>query len=171
MVSYVFFGVATSVAALFYLKTMDNKEITAVFIGNRDCYFIKENHIEQAIVYAINMGISVFLNGGMGYFDITCAKVVKKMKSRYPQIKCNLIIPYLEFTIPNKDLYDEIIYPLEKQSQTYFFYKRAIPERNRIMVEKSSVAICYVYRAGGASKTLDYAKRKELKIIDIIKGE
>ena len=150
---------------------MESREKTAVFIGNRDCYFIKEEYIEQAIFCAINMGVTVFLNGGMGFFDITCAKIVKKMKKRYPQIRSHLIIPYHEFRIPDQDLFDEIIYPFDEQSQTYFFYKKAIPERNKYMLEKSSVAICYVYRSGGASRTLDYAIEHGLIIIDLIKGE
>ena len=58
---------------------MERKEITAVFIGNHDCYFLKEEHIEQAIIVAINKGIRVFLNGGMGHFDAACARVVHRM--------------------------------------------------------------------------------------------
>ncbi len=147
---------------------MDERAITAIFIGNRDCYFIKEEYIEQAIICAINMGIKVFLNGGQGHFDITCASVLHRMKKRYPDLKSYLVIPYHNFHIFDKDLFDEIIYPFEEQQDTYFFYKRAIPERNRYMVEKSSVAISCIYRAGGASRTLDYAKEKKLRIIDLI---
>ena len=32
----------------------------------------------------------------------------------------------------------------------------------------SSMAICYVYRDGGAMKTLNYAKKKGLNIIDLL---
>lgn len=156
--------------ALFILESMESKEITAVFIGTHDSYFIKKELIEQAIVCAINMGIKVFLNGGQGHFDVTCASVLHQMKNRYPSIKSYLVIPYHNFHIFDKDLFDEIIYPFEKQQDTYFFYKRAIPERNKYMVEKSSVAISYVHRSGGASRTLDYAKNRNLKIIDLIEG-
>lgn len=149
---------------------MESKEITAVFIGTHDCYSIRKELIEQAIICAINMGIRVFLNGGQGHFDVTCASVLRQIKKRYPSVKSYLIIPYHNFHIFNNALFDEIIYPFEEQQDTYFFYKRAISERNKVMVEWSSVAISYVHRDGGAGKTLDYAKRKNLKIIDLFAG-
>ena len=167
--SYVFFGVVHSWAAPFlFSETMERKEITAVFIGNHDCYYLKEEHIEQAIIVAINKGIRVFLNGGMGHFDAACARVVHRMKARYPKIKSVLVTAYHSPKTPYLDLFDEIIFPFEEQQETYFFYKRAIPERNKVMVEWSSVAISFVYRSGGASRTLDYAKKNNLKIIDLI---
>ena len=64
-------------------------------------------------------------------------------------------------------IYDEILFPFEKPQQTYFFYKNAIPKRDK-MVERSSVAICYVYRTGGASRTLEFAKKQNLKIINLV---
>lgn len=164
-----FFGVVHLVGCAFFIfKYMERKEITALFIGNRDCYFIKEEYIEQAIIAAIHMGIRIFLNGGMGHFDETCAKVLHKMKKRYPSIKSILVTAYLNPRTPYIDLFDEIIYPFEEQQETYFFHKRAIPERNKIMVLWSSVAVSYVYRAGGAANTLSYAKEKGLKIISLL---
>lgn len=43
---------------------MIDKEKTALFIGNRDCYQVKKADIEQAIITAIENGIESFLNGG-----------------------------------------------------------------------------------------------------------
>ena len=49
------------VAALFfYPKDMDERDITALFIGNRDCYHVKEADIEKAIIEAIENGIEIF---------------------------------------------------------------------------------------------------------------
>ncbi len=150
---------------------MTDKEKTALFIGNRDCYQVKEADIEQAIVNAIEDGIEIFLNGGQGYFDQICASAVHRLKKRYPQIKSILVIPYRDFSVFNDSLFDEIVYPFESHTFSYYTYKGNIPKRNRILVDRSSVAICYVYRSGGASKTLDYAKKKNLKIIDLLQGE
>jgi len=52
---------------------MMDKEKTALFIGNRDCYQVTKADIENAIITAIEDGIGVFLNGGQGYFDKLCA--------------------------------------------------------------------------------------------------
>lgn len=90
------------------------------------------------------------------------------MKARYPNVKSVLVTAYHNPKTPYLDLFDEIIFPFEEQQETFFYYKKAIPKRNKVMVEWSSVAICCVYRTGGgAGKTLDYAVKKNLKIIDL----
>ena len=147
---------------------MTDKNKTALFIGNRDCYQVKEAAIEKAIIEAIDNGIEIFLNGGQGYFDMTCAVIVHKLKKTYPHIKNILVIPYRDFRVVNDSLFDEIIYPFESHTFSYYTYKGNIPKRNRILVGWSSVAICFVYRTGGASKTLEYARKKQLHIIDCL---
>lgn len=155
----------------FYTEiVMMKKSKTALFVGSRDCYQVKEADIEQAIINAIENGIEIFLNGGQGYFDKTCASIVHRLKKRYPHIKSILIIPYRDFKVFNDSLFDEIIYPFEAHTFSYYTYKSRSTKRNRWAVDRSSVAICYVYRSGDASKTLDYAKKQNLKIIDLAKG-
>ena len=144
------------------------KETTAVFIGNRDCYGVNQTSIHNAIVSAINSGITTFLNGGQGYFDEICATIVYQLKQEYPNIKNILVIPYRNFKIFNKDIFDEIIYPFDEFEESYLSYRAAIPERNRIVVSWSSMAISYVYRNGGASRTLDLARKNKLEIIDLL---
>jgi len=149
---------------------MIDKEKAAFFIGNRDCYQVKEAEIEQAIITAIENGIEIFLNGGQGCFDKTCAVIVHRLKKRYPHIKNILVIPYRDFRIFNDSLFDEIIYPFEAHTFSYYTYKSGSPKRNRWAVDYSSVAICFVYRSGGAEKTMEYAKKQNLRIIDLTKG-
>ena len=147
------------------------REKTALFIGNRDCYQVKEAEIEKAIIEAIDNGIEIFLNGGQGYFDKACAVAVYRLKQRYPHIKSILVIPYRDFKVFKDSHFDEIIYPFERHTFSYYTYKSGSPKRNRWSVEHSSVAICYVFRAGGAEKTLEYAKKQKLRIIDLTKKE
>ena len=151
-------------------QIMTDKKKTALFIGNRDCYQVKEADIEQAIITAIENGIKIFLNGGQGYFDKTCAVIVHRLKKRFPHIKNILVIPYRDFKVFNDSLFDEIVYPFEVHTFSYYTYKSGSPKRNRWSVDHSSVAICFVYRSGGAEKTMKYAKKQNLKIIDLTKG-
>ena len=151
-------------------QIMTDIKKTALFIGNRDCYQVKEADIEQAIITAIENGIKIFLNGGQGYFDKTCAVIVHRLKKRFPHIKNILVIPYRDFKVFNDSLFDEIVYPFEVHTFSYYTYKSGSPKRNRWAVDHSSAAICFVYRSGGAEKTLEYAKKQNLKIIDLIKG-
>ena len=155
----------------FIPQNYDNKEKTALFIGNRDCYQVKAADIEKAIISVIDNGIEVFLNGGQGYFDKICAVSIHRLKKRYPHIKNILVIPYRDFSVFNDSLFDEIVYPFEEHICSYYTYKGNIPKRNRIMVDWSSMAICFVYRSGGAANTLDYAKKKNLKIIDLLENK
>ena len=160
------------VAALFYFSdSMENREITALFIGNSKCFSLRETDIEQAIIKAIESDIRVFLNGGQGQFDLMSAGVVHRLKVHYPHVKSYLILPYLTFNNYDSTLYDEIIYPFEEHIESYCTYMGNIGKRNRWMVNKASVAICYVRTTtGGAGKTLEYAKRKGLTIIDLNGG-
>lgn len=150
---------------------MMDKEKTALFIGNRDCYQVTKADIENAVITAIEDGIGAFLNGGQGYFDKLCASVVHRLKERYPCIRNILVIPYRDFKIFNDSLFDEIVYPFESHTFSYYTYKGNIPKRNRQMVDWSCAAISYVYRSGGAEKTLAYAKRQGLTIYDLLEKE
>lgn len=94
-----------------------------------------------------------------------CARVVYELKKEYPQIRNFLVIPYLTFSIRNKDLFDDVIYPdgFEK-----YHFKAAIPKRNRYLVDNSAYAICYVKHGwGGAAQTYAIAKKQQIEIIDI----
>lgn len=113
---------------------MRNRKETALFIGNRDCYNVKENDIEHAIIKATDMGIKEFLNGGQGHFDRTSAIVLHRLKQQYPFIKSTLVIPYRDFWIFNKDVFDDIIYPFEPRIEAMMNYKIAIPYRNQAMI-------------------------------------
>lgn len=163
------FGVAT---LFFILRIMEERAITALFIGNRDCTEVATEDIEKAVIKAIEAGIRVFLNGGQGYFDRTSAFAVHQLKERYPFIKSYLLLPYRTFKNYDDALYDEVIFPFEEHIESYYTYMGNIEKRNKKMVQMSSAAICYVRSmTGGAGMTLDYAKKKGLKIIRVKKGE
>lgn len=141
------------------------REKTATFIGHSECYDVDNSAVRSAIVTLIEKGVSEFISGGMGGFDWICARTVYELKKEYPHIRNSLVIPYLTFTIRNKDLFDDVIYPdgFEK-----YHFKAAIPKRNRYLLDNSAYAICYVKHGwGGAAKTYEMAKKQKLEIIDV----
>jgi len=143
---------------------MNEKGKTVLFIGHNECFGVTSEMVTAEIVKLIEKGAVYFLSGGQGGFDRMCAGCVFRLKKAYPNIKNYLVIPYLTFTVFDKDIFDEIIYPdgFEK-----YHYKAAIPTRNRYMVDNSDYAICYVNHGwGGAAQTYKYAKKK-LEIIDL----
>ncbi len=138
---------------------------TATFIGHNECWEVNREEVRNAVLDLIEKGVDTFLSGGMGGFDRMCARVIYEIKEKQPQIKNILVIPYLTFTVWNKKLFDEILYPngFEK-----YHFKAAIPARNRYMVDNSQYAICYItHDWGGAAATYERAKKKGLKIINV----
>ena len=112
--------------------------------------------------------VSVFWVGNYGRFDALAAKAVQNLKTKYPHITLELVIPYLTKEIDeNKEYYyqsyDHILIADISQNTPKRFY---ISRCNEYMVDKSDFIICYVKNSwGGASKTLDYAKRKNYIVI------
>ena len=117
---------------------------------------------------AIESGIRVFLNGGQGHFDRTAVFTIHRLKERYPFIKSYLYLPYRTFKNYDAELYDEIIFPFEEHIESHYTYMGNIQKRNRLMVSAAFAAICYVRTTtGGAGKTLEYAKKMMLNIINV----
>ena len=144
-----------------------------MFCGHRDVFErerIKEK-VKEILIYLIEKkNISVFLSGGMGEFDGLCESLVIGLMDHYKDIKLCLIIPYLTKNILNNpqyynSFYDEIIKPDFGED---IFPKYAIIKRNRYMVDNSDYIISYVIRDfGGAYKTLKYAEKSNINIINI----
>ncbi len=115
----------------------------------------------------INDGFDVFYLGGYGDFDNICCSVLTKHKEKYPYIKRVFVTPYIDKNF-DKNSYDESYYPSLENTPKRF----AISKRNEKMVEQADVVVAYViYSWGGASKTLEFAKRKKKNIINFKNDE
>ena len=136
-----------------------------MFIGHKEA-FCDTGKIRDAIVELIEKnGLTEFLLGGMGQFDMICARILCELKKKYRFLRVYLVIPHLGFRVTDIECYDEIIFPQELEG---VFFKQCIPRRNQYMVDHAAVAICYVKHSwGGAYQTYRYAKEKGLYIIDI----
>ena len=148
------------------------KEKVCTFIGHSKLWG-KKAELEPLIYeklkeLIVNCEVDTFYNGGMGEFDLLCASVVRKLKREY-SIRLILVIPYMTKEINDNcefyySQYDDIIRPEELMG---VHYKAAITRRNRWMADNSSYAICYVNdKNGGAYKTLTYAKKTDIRIIN-----
>ena len=141
--------------------------MTVVFCGHRDVVFsveLKEN-LEIILSDLIKNGADIFLLGGYGNFDIGAVQTIGGLKNKYPKIKAVLVISYLNQKY-NRVLYDEIIYPdLESVPKRY-----AIVKRNRWTVQHADMVVAYVEHSwGGAAKTMEYAQRQGIEVMNIAK--
>lgn len=109
-----------------------------------------------------------FYLGEYGAFDAFAYKCAKRFKLKQPNAKLVFITPYLDFN--HKcfshigDEFDEIIYPELEDVPLKF----AISQRNKWIVNKSDLLICYIaHNYGGAYSMCTYAKKKNKKIYNI----
>ncbi len=143
------------------------------FAGHREIddyekvYAKVKNALEKLIK---EESVTEFWVGNYGSFDYLCHEAVNELKEKY-EISLCLVIPYLtEEIAENKEEYyknyDCILMadmPLKTPR------KLGILKCNEYMVKMSDFLIAYVmYDWGGAAKTLEYAKRKNIKIFNIV---
>ncbi|MBQ9133090.1 MAG: DUF1273 family protein [Clostridia bacterium] len=111
-----------------------------------------------------------FWVGNYGKFDSYAVSALQECKQLYPQIKLELIIPYLTKDI---ELYKEYYYKkydhiLISEIPNNTPAKFKIIKNNEYMVRACDYLICYVkHTYGGAYKTLTYAKRKSKTVINL----
>jgi len=120
-------------------------------------------HLTRELRTLLEHGNHKFYLGGYGDFDLLAAKVLYELKQEYPETESILILSYLDRKV-DASLYDSTIYPpLENVPKRY-----AISQRNKWMVEQADMVIaCVDHDWGGASKTLEYAVKKGLRIINL----
>lgn len=109
----------------------------------------------------VREGVNTFYLGGYGGFDMMAAQAVKALKQETKDISSVLVLPYLNGEV-NTSLYDATIYPPLEFVPPRF----AISRRNEWMIEQSDIVIAYVMHSwGGAAKTLQFARRKQKRVI------
>ncbi len=117
-----------------------------------------------------NQHVHEFWVGNYGRFDETSAHCVHELRKQNPDIKLFLVVPYITNKITSNELYYEKIYDgiLTATISEKTPNKFKILQCNNYMVDNSDFLICFVEHSwGGASKTLEYAKKKKIKIINI----
>lgn len=148
---------------------------TVSFFGHR--YISNMLNIEEKLIPLLRELIKTkeyidFLIGREGEFDQIAARIIRKVCK---DLDCGnthltLVLPYMtaEFRDNEKyylDYYDEVEICSESQSA---YPKAAISIRNRAMIDRSDIVICYVEKkSGGAYRAARYAARQGKVIINL----
>ena len=109
--------------------------------------------------------------GGYGDFDEICARVCREIKQEYSNIRLVYVTPYISLSEQAKikellkyGLYDESLYPPIENVPLRF----AISKRNEWMMTNADLVVVYVNQQyGGAYTSLQVARRKKKKIVNI----
>mgnify|MGYP000822304428 CR=1 FL=1 len=156
---------------------LNRKNRTACFTGHRE--LPTENlpeiskRLEDTLLTLIEQGYCYFGAGGALGFDTLAAQTVLRLRERYPQIRLILVLPCLNQTRgwqqADVDIYEELKRRADKVTYTSESYFRGcMQKRNRHLVDNSSGCICYLTKpTGGTAYTVDYARRRGLRIINI----
>lgn len=135
---------------------------------------IIKKRLRSELINLIDQGVTAFRTGGaLGFDTIAALEVLKLRDYHYPQIKLSLILPCKNQADNWNDddrakykfilyLANEVIYASEH------YHLGCMHKRNQYLVDHSNICICYLVKTiGGTAYTVDYAKKKGLKIINL----
>ena len=136
------------------------------FVGHRDApdeilpllAEIVEKLIEEE-------GVKEFVVGRYGKFDYMAAKAVQAVKKTYGDVRLVMMTPYhpAERSLTLPDGFDEMLYPFEMAVPP----RAAIVRANEQMIRTSSHLAAYVRHPGKSRDLLEYARRHNIKIVQI----
>lgn len=147
------------------------------FTGHRPDKLINEEEsvikrLKIEIENAINDGFNCFISGMAPGVDVWAAECVTEFQNKY-DIKLICAIPFPGFCDgkrADKELCDTILmnaYKAEYVSSHY--YPAAFQIRNQWMVDRSELVIAaFNGTKGGTKNTVDYARKKQVQIINIL---
>lgn len=154
-----------------------NKEKTCCFTGPRpEKLDVSQDFLEDCLSFEIrslaNLGFTSFITGMSRGFDLIAGKVVLSLQDEL-DIDLICFIPFAEqcrqWNISDQTLYNDILLRARHVlcvSDT--FYSTVYFSRNRLMVDySSSILTYYSGTMGGTKYTLDYAKTRNIKIINL----
>lgn len=137
------------------------------------CKTMKGN-LRAEIEKAIQKGYKTFICGMALGFDMICAETVLDLKKQYQDIKIIGAIPCktqdLKWSAKDKERYRNLLSKLDGIRCVYDKYIGAecMLERNRYMVNNSSLMIAlFNGQSGGTKSTIEYAKKQGLEIVII----
>lgn len=149
---------------------------TACFIGHRTIGDTPELRKDLCTVIErliVEEGVDTFLFGSRSAFDCLCRELVTEMRERYPHIRR----VYVRAEFPSiREEYRQ--YLLASYEDTYYpksvigAGRAAYVERNYAMIDHSRFCVIYydeahvpTTRKSGAKTALDYARRREKRVI------
>ncbi len=148
---------------------------TVSFFGHRqiDRFFETEEKVAALVRKLITEKEYVeFLIGQDGEFDQIVASTVRRTKHNIRDDNCELIwvlaYPKAEY-VNNADSFDEYYDSVEICDEAARSHpKAAIQIRNRSMVDRSDLVVCYVeHETGGAFQTKTYAEKTGKDVINL----
>ncbi len=151
------------------------------FLNNPDSaqYKLLYHAVYSEVERLINRGYRFFLTGGALGCDLMAAEAVIRLKKKYRKknVAHELCLPCFNHDVKWSEKDKERLEEIKKSSiVTYVsdteYFNGCMQKRNQYMVDTSSVLIAvYDGMSGGTKNTVEYAKKKDKKIIVIRPGD
>lgn len=146
--------------SLFGHRTIDNH----LLLQDKIVFVVKKLLLEKEFIR--------FLIGRDGEFDIVAASAILRAKRELGKDNCSLVwvcaYPKAEY-LNNQTSFDRYYDEIELCEEAAAAYpKAAITIRNKSMVSRSDLILCYIeHRSGGAYKAVQYAKSLSKQCINL----
>lgn len=129
--------------------------------------------LDEVVSDLIFNGYERFFAGGAKGFDMLAAESVIMNKKKYPNVKPDIIHPYKDYTkywdsncVSRFNKICENADKVEYISDTY--WRGCIQKRNRELMNRSSICVCYlIKKCGGTAYTVECARKKQIQIINL----
>ena len=156
---------------------MDLRAKTCCFTGHRSLSNEEKLKVavrlREIIAVQIKAGVVFYGAGGARGFDALAALTVLDMKKEYPQLRLILVLPCEDQTRGWRSEDIAVYEDIKRRSDKVVYVSRGytpdcMHRRNRHLVDHSGTCICYLTRSsGGTAYTVDYARKKGLRIINV----
>ena len=134
---------------------------------------LNERRVEGFLVKLIEKGFDTFLIGMALGFDTLCFQILERLREKN-SIKIIACIPCPsqpeKFNKKQKEEYFRLLSVADEKvvlSQEYTPF--CMQKRNQFMVDNSFAVLCYLNKnSGGTFNTVNYAKKKNVFVINVI---
>lgn len=150
------------------------KYSSCCFTGHRELDgSLDEDLLKRVIVDLIKQGTQDFYFGMARGFDLIALQIAVQLKNIYPNIRLHACMGYEDqldhFNAHTRQEYLALLpYCEDTTSITTYYDKTCMLRRDRYMVDRSQVVICYLRKkSGGTYYTVQYAKSKSIPVIEL----
>lgn len=149
---------------------------TVCFTGHRDLRGQEKALtplLDQVIEALYRRGYRRFFSGGAMGFDLLAAERMLHFRETHPDVRLIMAIPCADQTAkwPAAECrrYERVLYHAdETRVLAPHYYRGCMMVRNRHMVNRSSVCVCYLDKPkGGTVTTVAYAAAENLSILNL----
>lgn len=154
-----------------------DKSASCCFTGHRKLGKEESEEISRNLTVTVEKlilkGFRFFCAGGALGFDTLAAQCVLLLRKKYSHIKLILFLPCEKQTQgwskKDVDIYNGILNQADKVIYTSREYSEScMLQRNRRLVDSSSICVAYfTENRSGTAYTVNYAREKALKIINL----